>query len=152
MAKRRGGIREAEDRLWLMYLCAILSPAGMLVFGIGTAKYWSWPAPYVGLGMIGFGWGCAGDLSMAYLMDAYPEMVLEGMVGVAVINNTIGMIFTFSTSPWLAASGTQNTMIAVGVLDFVFIMLTVPMMIWGKSARRWTRGRYEEFVRIRDSL
>jgi MFS family permease len=152
MAKRRGGIREAEDRLWLMYLCAILSPAGMLVFGIGTAQYWSWHAPYVGLGMIGFGWGCAGDLSMAYLMDAYPEMVLEGMVGVAVINNTIGCIFTFSTSPWLAASGTQNTMIAVGVLDFVFIMLTVPMMIWGKSARRWTRGRYEEFVRIRDSL
>jgi MFS family permease len=152
MAKRRGGIREAEDRLWLMYLCAILSPAGMLVFGIGTAQYWSWHAPYVGLGMIGFGWGCAGDLSMAYLMDAYPEMVLEGMVGVAVINNTIGCIFTFSTSPWLEASGTQNTMIAVGVLDFVFIMLTVPMMIWGKSARRWTRGRYEEFVRIRDSL
>ncbi|KAG0650794.1 putative MFS-type transporter [Hyphodiscus hymeniophilus] len=151
-AKRRGGIREAEDRLWLMYACAILSPTGMLLFGIGTAKFWSWPVPYVGLGMIGFGWGCAGDLSMAYLMDAYPEMVLEGMVGVAVINNTIGMIFTFSTSPWLAASGTQNTMIATGVLDFFFIMLTVPMMIWGKSARRWTRGRYEEFIRIRDSL
>ena len=151
-AKRRGGIREAEDRLWLMYACALLSPAGMLVFGIGTAQYWSWHAPYVGLGMIGFGWGCAGDLSMSYLMDAYPEMVLEGMVGVSVINNTIGMIFTFSTSPWLAASGTQNTMIAVAVLDFFFIMLTVPMMIWGKSARRWTRGRYEEFVRIRDSL
>jgi len=152
MAKRRGGIREAEDRLWLMYACAILSPTGMLVFGIGTAKLWSWPAPYIGLGMIGFGWGCAGDLSMAYLMDAYPEMVLEGMVGVAVINNTIGMIFTFSTSPWLASSGTQNTMIATGVLDFVFIMLTVPMMIWGKSCRRWTRGRYEEFIRIRDAL
>ena len=151
-AKRRGGIREAEDRLWLMYACAILSPAGMLVFGIGTAQYWSWPAPYIGLGMIGFGWGCAGDLSMSYLMDAYPEMVLEGMVGVSVINNTIGMIFTFGTSPWLSASGTQNTMIATGVLDFFFIMLTVPMMIWGKSARRWTRGRYEEFIRIRDSL
>jgi MFS family permease len=151
-AKRRGGLREAEDRLWLMYLCAILSPAGMLIFGIGSANFWSWPAPYVGLGLIGFGWGCAGDLSMAYLMDAYPDMVLEGMVGVSVINNTIGCIFTFATSPWLAASGTQNTFIATGVLDFVFIMLTIPMMIWGKSARRWTRGRYEEFVRTRDSL
>jgi MFS family permease len=151
-AKCRGGIREAEDRLWLIYACAIFSPAGMLLFGIGTAQSWSWHAPYVGLGLIGFGWGCAGDLSMSYLMDAYPEMVLEGMVGVAVINNTIGCIFTFATSPWLTASGTQNTMIAVGVLDFVFIMLTVPMMIWGKSARRWTRGRYEEFIRIRDSF
>ena len=135
-----------------MYLCAVISPIGMLIFGIGTAKFWSWHAPYVGLGMIGFGWGCAGDLSMAYLMVAYPEMVLEGMVGVSVIKNTMGMIFTFAASPWLAASGTQYTFIAIGVLDFVFIMLTVPMMIWGKQCRRWTTKRYEDFVRTRDTL
>jgi MFS family permease len=151
-ARRRGGIREAEDRLWLMYLCAIISPTGMLLFGIGTANFWSWPVPYVGLGMIGFGWGCAGDLSMTYASEVYPEMVLEGMVGISVINNTIGMVFTFATSPWLAASGTQNTFIAIGVLDFVLIMLTAPMMIWGKQCRRWTRERYENFVQIRDSL
>lgn len=48
--------------------------------------------------MIGFGWGCAGDLSMAYLMDAYPDMVLEGMVGVATINNSLACIFTFVCS------------------------------------------------------
>lgn len=151
-AKKRGGIQEAEDRLWLMYACAIISPLGMWLFGIGTAQYWSWPVPYIGLGMIGFGWGCAGDLSMSYLMDAYPEMVLEGMVGVSVINNTLAMIFTFTASDWLDASGIQNTMIAVGVLDFFLIMLTLPMMIWGKAARRWTRGRYENFLRIRDTL
>jgi MFS family permease len=152
MAKRRGGIREAEDRLWLMYPVAICSPVGLWLFGIGSNDFWSWPVPYVGLGLIGFGWGCAGDLSMAYLMDAYPEMVLEGMVGVSVINNTIGCIFTFATSPWLTASGTQNTFIAIGVIGFFFTMLTVPMMVWGKQCRRWTRGRYEDFVRIRDTM
>ncbi len=35
---------------------------------------------------------------MAYLMDCYPEIVLEGMVGVAVINNTLACIFTFTVS------------------------------------------------------
>ena len=69
-----------------------------MLFGIGSAKGMPWPAPYVGLGMIGFGWGCAGDLSMAYLVDCYPDMVLEGMVGVAVINNSLAAIFTFTTS------------------------------------------------------
>ena len=100
MAKRpsRGGISEAEDRLWLLFPSAIINPAGLMLFGIGSGKGWSWPAPYVGLAMIGFGWGCAGDLSMAYLMDAYPDMVLEGMVGVAVINNTLACIFTFTAS------------------------------------------------------
>lgn len=74
MAKRRGGISEAEDRLWLMYLSALVNPAGLMLFGIGSSKGWSWPGPYVGLAMIGFGFGCAGDISMAYLMDAYPDM------------------------------------------------------------------------------
>ncbi|CZT12385.1 hypothetical protein WAI453_001752 [Rhynchosporium graminicola] len=152
MAKRRNGIREAEDRLWMMFPCAICSPAGMLLFGIGTSYSWDWPVPYVGLGLIGFGWGCAGDLSMAYLMDAYPEMVLEGMVGVAVINNTIGCIFTFTASTWLDNSGVRDCFIALSVLDFFFIMLTIPMMIYGKTCRRWTLTRYRNFVKIRDSI
>jgi MFS family permease len=152
MARRRGGIREAEDRLWIMYPVALFSPLGMLLFGIGSNDGWSWPVPYVGLGFIGFGWGCAGDLSMAYLMDAYPEMVLEGMVGVSVVNNTLGCIFTFTASYWLNASGNQNTFIAIAVLDFFFVMLTVPMMIWGKTCRSWTKRRYLDFVRTRDSL
>ena len=97
MAKRNNGIAEAEHRLWLMFPAAIFSPLGLILFGIGSDRGWSWPWPYVGLGFIGFGWGCAGDLSMAYLMDAYPEMVLEGMVGVAVVNNTLACIFTFVT-------------------------------------------------------
>jgi MFS family permease len=75
MAKRNGGVAEAEHRLWLMLPAAIISPAGLILFGVGTNNGWSWPAPYVGLGFIGFGWGCAGDLSMAYLMDCYPDMV-----------------------------------------------------------------------------
>ena len=154
MAKRRGGVREAEDRLWMMYPVAIISPAGMALFGTGTAYGWSWPAPYVGLGLIGFGWGCAGDLSMAYLMDAYPEMVLEGMVGVAVINNSIACIFTFTASYWLGAStdSVRNCMIEIAALDFLFVMATVPMMLYGKKCRRWTLGRYRDFVRIRDTL
>lgn len=97
MAKRNNNIFEAEHRLWLMYPAAFIGSAGLMLFGIGTDMGMRWPAPYVGLGFIGFGWGCAGDLSLAYLQDAYPEMILEGMVGVSVINNSIGCIFTFVT-------------------------------------------------------
>lgn len=75
LAKRNNnGISEAEDRLWLMFLPALVSPVGLILFGRGTDVAWDWPVPYVGLGFIGFGFGCGGDLSMAYLMDAYPDM------------------------------------------------------------------------------
>ncbi|KAF2481463.1 major facilitator superfamily domain-containing protein [Neohortaea acidophila] len=155
MAKRRGGISEAEDRLWLLYPSAILNPAGLMLFGIGSGDGWQWskgnPGAYIGLGLIGFGWGCAGDLSMAYLMDAYPDTILEGMVGVAVINNTLAMIFTFTCSLWLAADGVGPTFIAIGVIDFFIQALTIPMQIWGKSFRRRTLERYRHFVEVRDA-
>lgn len=158
MAKRNNGLREAETRLWLMFAAAVISPLGMFLFGIGTEHGWgsedssiSWAGPYIALGFIGFGWGCAGDISMSYLVDCYPEMVLEGMVGVSVINNTLGMIFSFVCDPWMTA-GVQNSFIAIGVLDFFFLALTLPMIIWGKKCREWTRTWYFDFVERRDKL
>lgn len=71
VARKRGGVSEAEDRLLLMFLSAVINPAGLMLFGIASDKALNWPAAYVGLGMVGFGFGCAGDISMAYLMDAY---------------------------------------------------------------------------------
>ncbi|RSL46402.1 hypothetical protein CEP54_013872 [Fusarium duplospermum] len=151
MAKRNKGIMEAEFRLYLMVLCVVIFPLGMWLFGIGSAKGWDWPVPYVALGFIGFGYGCAGDLSITYLADSYPDMVLEGMVGVAVINNSIATIFTFVCSYWID-TGLQDCFIELGVLSFVILMLSLPMAVWGKQSRRWTLGRYITFLRIRDGM
>ncbi|GMM37028.1 Hol1 protein [Saccharomycopsis crataegensis] len=152
LAKRNNGILEAEFRLWFIFLAAIISPLGLLIFGIGTGKGWSWHSTYVGLGFIGFGWGCAGDISMSYLMDAYPEMVIEGMVGVSMINNLIGCIFTFACSPWISSIGTTKTYIVLAVLDFVIMMLCLPMIVYGKRCRAWTKDWYLEFLRLRDEI
>ncbi len=152
VAKRNNGIMEAESRLWFMFSASIISPLGMFLFGIGSGKGWKWPVPYIGLGFIGFGWGCAGDISMAYLMDAYPEMVLEGMVGVSVINNFLGCIFTFVCSYWIDALGTTKTYIVIGVLDFLFFMTTIPMIYYGKRCRSWTQDSYRRFLEIRDGI
>ncbi|KAF1969687.1 major facilitator superfamily transporter [Bimuria novae-zelandiae CBS 107.79] len=151
MIKRNKGVMEAEYRLYLMALCTLIFPTGMWLFGIGSARGWSWPVPYVGLGFIGFGYGCAGDLSLSYLADSFPDMVLEGMVGVAVINNTLAMAFTFIASPWID-SGMENCFIVLGVLGFVVMGLSLPMAMFGKRSRRWARDRYVTFVKIRDGF
>ncbi|OLN96853.1 Protein HOL1-like protein 1 [Colletotrichum chlorophyti] len=151
MIKRNGGVMESEFRLYLMALCTVVFPTGMWLFGIGSARGWDWPVPYVGLGFIGFGYGCAGDLSLAYLADSFPEMVLEGMVGVAVINNTIAMIFTFVASYWID-TGMENCFIVLGVLSFVIMASSLPMIIFGKRTRRWAKDRYMRFVEIRDGF
>lgn len=99
-AARNGGIFEAEYILWLILPNSIIGSAGLLLFGIGTDQVWNWPLIYLGLGFIGFNWGCAGDISISYMQIAYPDAILECMVGVAVINNTFGCVFTFAAGKY----------------------------------------------------
>ncbi|CAK9438689.1 uncharacterized protein LODBEIA_P29130 [Lodderomyces beijingensis] len=150
LAKRNSGIQEAEFRLWFLIPPAFIAPVGLILFAVGTDHYWHWVPTYIGLGMVGFGFGCAGDVSMSYLMDAYPDMVIEMMTGVAVINNCIGCIFTFACSPWLDAMGNIKTFIILAVLEFVVMLGAVPFIIYGKRVRIWTKQWYLDFIAMRD--
>lgn len=154
IARRNNGVYEPEYRLWLLFITMIISPLGLLLFGIGAAKNGAWPTwtVYGGLGLIGFGWGSIGDTAMSYLMDAYPETVIQGMVGVSIINNTLACIFTFTCSLWLDKSGTQNVYIVLAVIDFVSIAFIIPTLKWGKSWRRLTKGLYIELVELSQGM
>ncbi|CAK7909218.1 protein Hol1p [[Candida] anglica] len=152
LAKRNNSVFEPEMRLWLLFITLIISPMGLIMFGVGAARQWPWQVIYVGLGFIGFGWGSIGDTAMSYLMDSYPEIVIQGMVGVSIINNTLACIFTFVCSKWLEASGTQNTYIALAVIDFVSIATIVPMFIWGKTFRKKTKRLYIKLVELSQGM
>lgn len=151
MARRNNGVVEAEFRLYFIFLAAIFGSAGLLMFGIGAARNLARPVTYVGLGFIGFAYGSAGDIALGYVMEA-SELVLESMVCVAIINNTVSCIFTFTCSLWLEASGTENTYIALAVINFGVSMFAIPMIIWGKNTRRWTKKWYLEFLEVRDGI
>ncbi|CCG84161.1 protein of unknown function [Taphrina deformans PYCC 5710] len=152
-ARRRGGLRESEDRLVFFVLPGLVSPAGMLLFGIGSDRGWHWPVPYLGLGFIGFGWGCAGDLALSYLIDSYPELVLEGLVAVALINNLIAMVGAFVTQSWLDSAGVAGTYISLAVLDFVIIIvLTAIIMVYGKRWRRASVARYSVCLQMKETM
>ncbi|KAF8000391.1 hypothetical protein HF325_005320 [Metschnikowia pulcherrima] len=114
MAKRNNGVQEAEYRLYFLIIPAILTPVGLILFAVGTDQHWPWFPTYFGLALIGIGFGSLGDVSMGYLMDAYPDMVIEMMAGVSVINNMFGCIFTFACLPWLDAMGNTKTFIILG--------------------------------------
>lgn len=152
MAKRNNGIQEAEYRLWFLFAPAVIAPVGLILFAVGTDQVWDWPPTYVGLGFIGFGFGCSGDVSMSYLMDAYPDMVIEMMCGVSVINNMIGCIFTFACSPWLDAMGNTHTFIILAVIEAVIMFSAAPMIWYGKRIRNWTKDWYIEFCQLRDGM
>lgn len=89
---------------------------------------------------------------MSYLMSAYPDMVIEGMIGVSMINNMIGCIFTFACSPWLDAMGNTNTYAILTGLQVLACFAAIPCVIYGKRMRIWTRAAYISFIEKRDGL
>lgn len=153
MARRRNGILESEDYLYFLVAVFIACPIGLMVFAAGTDQLWSWKVTYcVGLAFLGFSFGCSGDIAMSYLMSAYPEMVIEGMIGVSIINNGIGCIFTFTCSLWLDAMGNTHTYAVLTGLQVAACFAAIPYIIWGKKMRLWTRKYYLDFIEKRDGV
>lgn len=52
--KRKNGVREPEDRLWLLILMAILMPAALILWGVGAANHIHWFGLIAGTFLIGF--------------------------------------------------------------------------------------------------
>lgn len=74
LAERNRGIYEPEMRLWVMAAFAPFVPLGMIIFGVGLSKGWSWPIIAVGWGMCTFGTAPAGTIALTYIADAYTEV------------------------------------------------------------------------------
>nr|UJH94427.1 ST.3 [Starmerella bombicola] len=150
-ARRNNGLSEAESRLWLMLPVLVIYPLGIIIFGLGTEYHWNWPPVYIGLGFVGFGLGAAAEISISYMVDCYPGMILEGMVGLVAIYTMLSLAMAYVAPSWLGL-GSLNATIICGVLGWFIIALSLPMFIWGKKMRRMTRGMYFRFIALRDSL
>lgn len=42
LARRRGGIQESEDKLWLFLIAIVLMPSGLILWGVGGAHGIHW--------------------------------------------------------------------------------------------------------------
>lgn len=146
MARKNKGIVQSEYRLYFSFLSGTIGAVGLLMFGIGIARDSNWRVFYVGLGFISYMFSSSNNLAMLYVMDTYRELTLETLVGVAFINNIIGCVFTFACSPWLNASGTQNTYIALAIITLAVMYSSGIFIHFGHSWRKSTHALYVRLV------
>ncbi|KAJ5712987.1 uncharacterized protein N7483_010168 [Penicillium malachiteum] len=144
LSKRNNGIYEPEMRLWLALPVAILGPASILMFGLGLAYGVHWSLLAVGFGVYGFTLASISGISLSYLMDCYQDIIGNALVGVIFMRNIISLIVLFVLTPWVNGMGLQNLHILCAVIAFVFYMIPVPLLIWGKKARVATAVSYRK--------
>ncbi|KAJ5200049.1 Major facilitator superfamily domain general substrate transporter [Penicillium cf. griseofulvum] len=146
LAKRNGGVREPEHRLWGLLLSAPIAAGGLLMWGVGASHGAHYMVLVIGIGITTFGVVCASAISLAYAVDCFKEMAGESFVSINIIRNTIGFGFSYAITPWIEAVGLRNCFISVSLISFFCTYTFLGVIIWGKTWRRTSAERYWQFV------
>lgn len=94
IARRNGGISEAEFRLWPFVICMIMVPAAAILWGVGAAQQIHWFGLLVAMGSLAFTTCLGFTLSINYLIDSYPDVCGDAMAATIIIRDT--MMFAVS--------------------------------------------------------
>ena len=87
-----------------------------------------------------------GSYAIAYDVDSFKEIAGESMVSLILCRNTLTFAFSYAITPWIEASGLQNTFFAVGIIALV-TGFTFLLMIWkGKDWRVASSKRYWRYA------
>jgi MFS family permease len=146
LAKRNGGIREPEHRLWNLALSTILTPAGLILWGVGAARKVAWVGPAFGIGITAFGIVCSSATALSYNVDCFKELDGETLISVILIRNTMGFAFSYAITPWIDNQGLVKTFVAVAMIALATSGTFLLVVVFGKGWRRRTKETYWKYV------
>jgi hypothetical protein len=146
MARRAGGIFEPEHRLWMAAIPIILHPVGCILFGVGANHGIHWVGIAFGFAMICATFPIGSAVAINYIIDSYKEVSGDGLVSMILVRNTMGFAFSYGVTPWIEASGVQNTYIALAFMGMFFWSLCFIFIVFGKRLRESSAQAYWNIV------
>lgn len=90
LARRRHGVKEPEDRLWMFLIPVLAHPLGCLLYGVGAHHHIPWIGVVIGMAFICVTLPMGSGLAITYIIDSQKELAGESIVTVILIRNTIG--------------------------------------------------------------
>lgn len=143
MARRNGGVMEAEFRLWAMIVPTVLNAGGILAYGLASVNRAPWEiSVIIGQGFLGFAMSSSGPICLTYAIDSYPKLASDSLVLMLFVRNMIGCAFTFAIDPWMQRDGLTVTTWLMFMLSVVINGGFVAFLIWGKTWRQKTTRIY----------
>ncbi|KAI9660328.1 MAG: hypothetical protein M1821_009678 [Bathelium mastoideum] len=146
LARRRNGYLEAEFRLWLFLPCLLLTPGGLILYGVGSAHAIHWIGPVIATGVIAATAFVALQLAVAYCVDTYYALSSEAIVTVILVRNSMSFAVGYGITPWIQNMGLQNAFIVAAFAGLVTTATFLVYTTWGKRMRSASAGRYAALV------
>ncbi|EHY54005.1 hypothetical protein HRR83_004649 [Exophiala dermatitidis] len=118
LARRNGGVRLPEMRLWLVYPAGLLSALGLVLWGISIDRAYHWMVGQVAFFLFAAGIQMGNTVVCAYIVDCYPLQSMSIVTFYAVLLNLSAFIDPFFIAPWQADSGWTWCFAAQGIIVF----------------------------------
>jgi len=145
--KRNRGIYEPEFRLYPMTLCLIFTVLGLALYGYGLQQYWNPLITSFVLGVMLFGILIGSIASSAYILDGFHSLSNEVFVASMAFKNLLFYSMSYYVNNWVAVRGPMQMFGVFAGISAFFILLGVPMFIWGKRYRSfWARHNVMTFA------
>ena len=148
MTSKNGGTYEPEFRLVMALPVAICTTIGLMGYGWSAQEHDNYFVPTVFFGIISFGCTLGSTTAITFAVDSYRQYAGEALVTLNFSKNIFhGLVFSLFFNSWLDADGSKDVFIALGGIQLVILLTTIPMYIYGKRARMWTvrRNLMEKF-------
>ncbi|KAL2151737.1 hypothetical protein VTH82DRAFT_6835 [Thermothelomyces myriococcoides] len=134
LTRRNNSIREAEMRLGVM----LLSPAGLIVYGMAAERNLHWIAYFAGVTVNQFASYFFFTFTLAYAIDSYTANISEMLIAMNLGKQAISFGMGLDLLDWVLQHG-YAVMIA-GVFCAVVLvnnLALIVFMLWGKRIRRF---------------
>ncbi|KAG5750224.1 hypothetical protein H9Q70_007137 [Fusarium xylarioides] len=144
LARRNGGIMEAESRLWPFAICVVMVPCSLILWGVGADHGVHWFGLVFAMGCLAFTSAVGITLSVNYLIDSYHGISGDAIVTVILIRNTMSFAISYGITPWITHLGYQNCFISAAFVGMAASSAFIIMMVYGKMFRTRSAEKYYE--------
>ena len=128
LSRRTGGVRVPEHRLWLFYPAAVSTAVGLVVFGCTVQFGWHLAVGQVALALIGLGIQIGNTIAVTYVVDCYPNLVMEVTAFYSLHLNLSAFASPFFAVPWVERNGWALSFGLQGLIVLVATTLFVPFL------------------------
>lgn len=136
LTKKNNMIREAEMRLGVCLPAMLISPAGLIVFGLTAQKNLHWFGYFAGVAMTQWGSYFYFTFVLSYALDSYTTNTSEMLIAMNLGKQAISFGMGIDIIEWVEENG-YAAMIA-GVFCGVLLannLALIPFMLYGKRIR-----------------
>ena len=140
LSRRADGVRVPEHRLWLFYPAAVSTAVGLVLFGCSVQFDWHWAVGQVALALIGLGIQIGNTITVAYVVDCYPHLVMEVTAFYSLHLNLSAFASPFFIVPWVERNGWALSFGLQGLIVLVIASIFVPFLQMRGGRLRFPKG------------